>query len=170
MNTIEVCEHLLYKIPELRESFYNLGILSQGRNIQPKYHEEFEHILDKFSNPKIVSVVGPIQVTYIIEPTDPIRRKYHTIEITGFNCKKMEISKSGFSTYFSSILNIRDFIPQPLVKKLIYFKDPKQLEGIIFSEYETGKWTIGDPLEIIPKQIINASLKRIMAEIMDDLI
>lgn len=169
MNTIEVCEHLLYKIPNLRESFYALSIIDDNRNIAPIEHKEFENILNYFNNPKIISIFSLVQITLLIEPIK-INRKIPVLLINGIFCSRNLFSKTYIHNLILKYLNIKDFLPASLVKKIIYIKDFNTMDGIIFSEYLKSIWTIDDPLQLPVKNYLKTNPKIIVDKILDDII
>ena len=78
-------------------------------------------------------------------------------------------------------MRIKDFLPDSLVKKIIYFKDlniedtsninniKKALnKGLVFSEFRKNQWTIEDPLEIEIQNSNNCTYKDIFYEILED--
>lgn len=167
MNTIEICEHLLFKIPKIRNALFSLNIISNERNIAPVEHNEFNNIISDFENPRIISAIGIVCLTIIIEPKI-ISRKYNIIIINGYSSEKMILSKTGICDLIYRTLNIRDFLPMPLTKKIIYISDFSKMEGVIFSEYSKNLWTINDPMLLPSKNTMKTNVKNIIDKIVCD--
>lgn len=187
MKTKEIIEHLLFKNNNLRFFFQALGIISYERKFTGVEHPEFENILKDFEtdnannyNLSIFSIANIIQTTYIIS-NHLKNRKYPIIKIQGYKTEILELSKTGILSEFYSCMRIKDFLPDSLVKKIIYFKDlniedtsnigniKKALnKGLVFSEFRKNQWTIEDPLEIEIQNSNNCTYKDIFYEILED--
>lgn len=170
MDTIELVEAMLYKMPNIRKAFLGLNIMSVERKISSSEHPEFKNILKPFKNPKIISIVGLTQLTAIVEPTK-IGKVYPVILINGYNSEITELSKTGLSDRLFKHLRYRDYLPAPFVKKIIYISNyDGSLNGIVFSEYGPNKWTIDDPLNLPIKSDQKIGGKVIINEVISDLL
>lgn len=170
MNTIELCEALLYKIPDIRKAFIGLNIMNLERKISASEHPEFKNILKPFNNPKVISVVGLTHLTAIVEP---IRdgKVYHTILIQGKNAEITAFGKTKMINILFQHLKLKDFLPPPLVKKIIFIDSYKdKLLGLVFSEYRNGMWTIDDPLQIPLTSCSKMSGKVILNEVISEML
>lgn len=170
MNTIDLVESLLFKNPKMRKAFIGLNIISLERKISTNEHSEFKNILIPFNNPKIISIFGITQLTAIIEPTKN-GRTYSIILINGYKSEILECSKTKINDILYKHLKLKDYLPEPLFKKIVYIKDfDCNLKGIVFSEYSNNMWTIDDPLKlpITSKQKISGKI--IIKEILSDIL
>lgn len=170
MDTIEILETLVFKIPKLRKVFIELDVINQSRNISPKDRKEFKNLLKDFNNPKIIDVIGLTEVIMIIEPIK-IGKQYPVIIFEGYQCKIIKLSKSSIISYLRSSISIKDFLPDPLVRKIVYISDyEKDVNGLIFSEYQKGFWTIDkNPLSLNVDTSQKCSIYNILIEILNDI-
>lgn len=170
MDTIELVEALLYKIPSIRLAFLGLNIMSLERKISASEHKEFLNIIKPFNNPKIISVVGLIHTTMIIEPIKN-GKTYSVILINGYKSEIIEISKTKIYDILYKKLSLKDYLPEPFVKKIIYINSySTELMGIVFSEYSKNMWTIDSPLKLPITSSQKISGKNILNEIIIDLL
>lgn len=180
LDTKDIIESLIYRMPEIRKAFTGLGILSLERKISSINHPEFSNILKDFKKEhiKIISIVGLIQTTFIIEPIK-VGRLYPTIIISGNSTEITNLSKTGLLSTISKYLNIRDYLPAPFCRKIIYIENflnvdintnDIYLEGVVFSELRTNYWTIDDPLKLPTTSVQKISGRAIINEIILDII
>ena len=171
METQLLIEALTFKYPEIRKPLLCLNILSEKRNFSPTYRPEFDNILNNFNEIKIVSVIGIIQVTAIIGLRSPIK-KYPIILIKGNNSEYHKMTKTMISSLLIKFCSIKDFLPQPFVKKIIYienFNDNK-CEGLVFSEFLKNKWTLEDPLKVPITNYNSCGCGLIIRQIIEDIL
>lgn len=170
MNTLKIVESLIYKNPNIRKALMALNIINRDRIISPNNHLEFNNILKNFNNPKIISCVGIIQLTIIIE-SKKINRTYPTIFINGYNSEIKNVGKTYLIKELNRFMNVKDFLPQPLIRKIIYinnFSNDDNLEGVVFSEYSKNLWTLEDPLNFNIESSLKTTPKEILTEILND--
>lgn len=166
METFEILESFVFHHGEYREIFAALNISSVERKIGTVDRPEFKNILKDFDQPKIISILGLKQLTLLVEPKK-INRKFPTLMIDGYNTDRMDMSKTGLLRHMRSFINIVDFIPPPLIRKIIYISQPQ--ESVTFSEYMRGEWTTEDPMEMEPKNSKTCGAAIILENILDDL-
>lgn len=170
MDTIELIECLLYKIPNIRNAFLGLNIMSLERKISASEHSEFLNLIKPFNNPKIISIIGLISTTMIIEPVKN-GKTYPVIIINGYKSEILDISKTKIYNTLYNQLSLKDYLPEPFVKKIIYIHSySKELKGVIFSEYCKNMWTINSPLELPITSFQKISGKNIINEIILDVL
>lgn len=172
MNTLELVEALLYKIPDIRNAFMSLNVMNLERKISASEHPEFRNIIKPFTKPKIISVVGLTQITLLVEPTDSYR-VHPTIVINGHRSDILELSKTRMVDMLHRHLKLRDYLPEPFVKKIIYIDQygSNGLKGVVFSEFGLNRWTVDDPLQlpIVSQQKIGGKdiLKEVLSSIFE---
>lgn len=189
METVDIIEGILFKIPSIKIALSSLGFFYNGRTISATNRPEFNNILSNFNSPKIISVVSITQLTMIIEPIF-LDRKIPVIIINGDSCEIKTMSKTLIQSTLYSHLNIKDFLPKPFVKKIIYISDyglkstnnnkcdinnlidykEEVLSGVVFSEYTSGVWTIDDPLSLPVNNTQKIWPNAILFELMNDLL
>ena len=170
MDTIELMESLLYKIPSIREAFLGLNIMSLERKISASEHKEFLNIIKPFNNPKIISVIGLVQTTMLIENVKH-GKTYSVVLINGYKSEILDLSKTKIYDILYKQLSLKDYLPEPFVKKIIYIDDySKELIGVVFSEYSKNMWTIDSPLELPITSSQKVSGKNIINEIIINLL
>ena len=170
MESMELVEALIYKIPNLRKAFMGLDIMNLERKVSASPHPEFKNVLKPFVNPKIVSIVGLTQLTALIEPTKN-GRTYPVILINGHSSSIVEFSKTKISDTLFHHLKWKDYLPAPFVKKVIYINNyDEKLTGMVFSEYAPNKWTIDDPLQLPIRSKQKVGGKVIINEILMDIL
>lgn len=168
MDTLDVIEALVWKKPSLRKVFIALDIINETRLITPKEHKEFSNLLVDFKNPIIIDVVGLTECIAIIEPKR-INRTFPTIIIEGYHCKISSFSKTALISLLRSSINNKDFLPPPLIRKIIYINDyEKSVNGAVFSEVGKNLWTIdADPLSLDLKTSANYTAVMILNQLLD---
>lgn len=172
LSTIELVETLLYQFPELRKVFLLLNIMSIERKISASSHPEFKNILKPFLNkmPKVVSVVGLTQITILISQ-EKIGRTWPIIIIKGDKSEILECSKGKICDILNKHLKWKDYLPEPLIKKIIYISDyNEKVTGVVFSEYRKNMWTIYNPLDIDVKTTQKTTSLVIINEILADIL
>lgn len=172
MITKDVLGKLMYDHPNFRSPFTVLGILTKDRMISPKDRSELDNLLSVFdSNAKIISVFGQVQLTIIIQPVMRGKRQIPVILIRGIHCTITEMSKTAIIAELKETLNLKDYIPDAFVKKIIFIDsfDEKDTYGFVLSEYMKNKWTLGDPFEVGTKALIETTGLKLIQGIVDSL-
>lgn len=172
MITKDVLGKLMYNHPNFRSPFTILGILTKDRMISPKDRSELDNLLSVFdTNAKIISVFGQVQLTMIIQPEMKGKRQIPVILIRGIHCTITEMSKTAIIDELKETLNLKDYIPDAFVKKIIYIDsfDNTDTYGMIFSEYTRNKWTMGDPFEVGTKALIKTTGLKLIQGLVDSL-
>lgn len=172
MITRDVLGKLMYDNPNFRTPFTILGILTKNRMISPKDRSELSNLLSVFdSNAKIISVFGQVQLTMIIQPTMKGKRQIPVILVRGIHCTITEMSKTAIVAELKETLNLKDYIPDAFVKKIIYIDhfDNQNAYGEIISEYTRNRWTLGDPFEVGTKALITTTGLKIIQGLVDSL-
>lgn len=173
MITKEVLEKLMFDHPDFRHPFQILGILDKNRMISPKDRSELNNLLSVFNEKaKIISVFGQVQLTAIIQPELKTRNKLPVIFIRGIHCSVLEISKTKLAYELRSTLNLKDYIPDAFVKKVIYidsFNQSGDVYGEIFSEYLKNKWTLDDPFKVGVKALIPTTGTKLITNLVNNL-
>lgn len=176
MDTIKLVESLIYKNPDIRKVMMALNIVNIDRKISPTNHSEFNNILKNFENPKIISCVGMIQLTVLIEPKK-INRTYPTIFINGYNSEIKNVGKTFLIKELNKYMNIKDFLPPAFIRKIIYIDNYKKkdnnnnenkIDGVVFSEYSKNLWTLGNPLDFEINNSLKTTPREILSEILND--
>lgn len=177
METKEIVEALLYKMPELRVSLQNLNIITYQRPWNAAERPEFKNILKDFNNTGIISIIGIVPVTYIIDKTPRSDNTFPVLVIEGYHSYVRYWSMNYIPGEMNEKINIKDFLPEPFHRKIIYIKDynysPTKSSnpiGIVFSEYSKNKWTTEDPMSLPIKNSRKSGSSLILNAVVRDLL
>ena len=162
MITRDVLGKLMYDNPDFRTPFTVLGILTKNRMISPKDRSELSNLLSVFDH---------VQLTMIIQPIMKGKRQIPVILVRGIHCTITEMSKTAIVAELKETLNLKDYIPDAFVKKIIYIDhfDNQNAYGEIISEYTRNRWTLGDPFEVGTKALITTTGLKIIQGLVDSL-
>ena len=180
MKTKDVLETLIYNIPDLYAPMQILDIINKDRIISVKNHKEIENLIapiidyyvkDTVNNkPIIISAYSMTGVTYIVSK-EQRRKKHLCVMIYGPDTYIEWKSKSKILEDINAFMNLKDFMPNSFIRKIVYIKDylinksGTSSDGIVFSEYSGGYWTIGDPFSCDNDTSIKTTPKIILTNI-----
>ena len=156
--------------------------MSDNRVINANRHQELDSLLDEFiddeiiQNPskiKFIVVSGNITVTAIIPMKEGTgKSRLHPIMYIMGNLTRIERqSWTLISSELVSYLQIKDFLPPPFCKKIVYIRDWGEnfMKGAAFSEVGRNVWTIDDPTKLPIKNTMKCTARIIIANIISDL-
>lgn len=169
MKTKDVIEALIYRHPDFRSVLQIMNVIGIERKISSSEHPELNNVLKNFNNCSVVSTISSIQTIFIVD-TSAGTVKHPVIKIEGWNSEILSISKTGISAALNAGINIRDFLPQPFHRKVIYIPDFNLSKGIVFSEYTKNVWTTGDPMVIPAENKLKAGAREIIDNVVLDLV
>ena len=169
MITTEIVEGLLFKYPEMRQMLIDLNIISEERRISSSEHPEYNHLLSLFKKANVIAVIGVIQTTIFISQKKK-GRIFDVMIIKGNSTKITQMSKTLIIKTLVSLLNWKDYLPEPFVRKIVYINhyNEKIVSGIVFSEFGKNTWTLEDPMFIDIKNFRSITGREIINEIVND--
>lgn len=178
MKTKDVVEHLLFSDKHYSSLFNLIGVIDKNRMWGSSKHIELNNVLSNFESSnlefvKVVMVCGIIQKIVIFDsnPDNRIKRCLPCIVIQGHESSIENWSKTKALTEFNSVLNLKDFLPKPFSRKIIYISNLKKIKPIVFSEYTKNEWTLEDPMILATnKNTSKMSPKIIIKNILNDFI
>lgn len=173
MNTMEVCEHLLYHSNGYLKLFNTFNIVDvdskDRQTIACVEHKEFANSLvefEKVDNLKVIGTFSLLSTVFIIN-RDKVMRKYPILKISGYETEKLFYSKTGIISIVSDQLRVKEFLPYPLTQKIVYVDNIEKMEGVTFSEFTKNCWTLGNPLDLSNKNLKETTGKQILLELLD---
>jgi hypothetical protein len=178
MQTEDVVSSFIYKDPSMRFAFEALDIVCPERPWTGKEHPELNNQLRWFIKPKIITSIGILESTFIIQPNKVPNKRglWAVITIEGNYTRFDYLSKDVLYRTILRKLNIHDFVPASFSRKIVYINEYKPGEnniggvvsGVVFSEYNVNRWTLDDPLKFDAKSI-KSSPTVILLKILDEL-
>lgn len=182
-DTFDILGLMLYKIPKLHILLQYLNIVSpeDGRFISTNNSIELSPLISDFvtedilSDPnkiKTIVVVGHLFTIALIpmEKGEGNKRIHPIMYITGENIRIEQQSWSLINSELNDLINIKDFLPNPFCRKIIYISSwTQELKGVMFSEVGMNIWTINDPTDLPLKNTMKSGSKEIIRNILLDL-
>jgi hypothetical protein len=168
MQTLDIVEALIFRIPELRKVFDALDIISAKRMVSSARHPELENLLGIFERPAVVAVFGLVQMVVLVEPKQQ-GKVYPAVVIKGDHASLVRWSRSTLCRELTGVLSANGFLPQPFVKKIVYISDwiHSEMHGVVFS-HVGGKWIVDDPMVLpVPNGKVT-NPREILLEVLDD--
>lgn len=150
MKTTAVLEQLLFANPNLLDAFRAFGLIQKGKEIVPYEHKELKNLLFPFKNIRIIGIWGLIeQIVLVGLDRSAGKRQMPVIYITGNNSDVGMSSKGKLEDDLLKTIDIRDFLPSPIIRKIVYMNDTGSLSGKMYSEVLNNVWIEdADPLSI----------------------
>lgn len=136
-SSIKILEGLLYTVPNLL-SVYKLIDLPSISSVK---HPEYNNIYNHFENPTIIISIGLTTVCFVIQREK--KQTFHVIEI-GSEVIYYKTTSGKLNKEIINILKQKDYMPQPLTKKLV-----------LVDEYSNSKIAGRIYRELLPNKYIN---------------
>lgn len=135
-------EGLLYKVPKLL-SIYK--IIDLG-GISSSEHKEYKNILSHFHDPQVIIAIGLTTSCFIIQREK--KQAFHIIEI-GAETYYAKLSAGKLKKRIAAIAKQRDFIPEPLSRKLVLVSEytKKDAHGEIYMAQTSTQYVHSEPSE-----------------------
>lgn len=161
----KLLEGLLYVNPSLL-SIYKLIDLNRVSSVE---HKEYNNILSHFTNPQVLIAIGITSSCFIIQREK--KQTYHVIEI-GAETSYAKTSSGKLKQRIMEIVKQKDFVPQPMAKKLVFVGEynKKEAEGEIYLEKTPSKYIHSEPKDdgvvhtYKPQQLVQFYLKGLPLE------
>lgn len=120
MNTASttLLESFAFKFPKSREIFSDLGI----NGVVPIQHSEHAQIMSNFSSPTFIVAIGMCAELTIVQRESKL--KYNCLDV-GSEVMYYQTTKGKLSDKIVDSLFVKDFIPNPLVRKVAFLKLPQ---------------------------------------------
>lgn len=150
MKTKLVMEALLYKDPNLHKVLNVLNVISPERPISAVERREYDNVLSSFStgNLKFITTIGLVETIFVINTTEKLpRKRFPVMIIRGDIVEITKLSPGSLVKEITKSINQKDFLPLPVVNKIIYiekYNGDKPI-GVVFSECFINYWTLDDP-------------------------
>lgn len=154
MKTKWIMEALMHKDPNLHKVLNVLNVIAPGRLMSSVERREYDNILKPFCNGnlKFLCVIGMMETIFIIGDSKSFRStiKFNLMIVRGNVTEITELSAGTLVSEAAQALNHKDFLPSPVVSKIIFVDDysGSNPKGLIFSETFPNHWTIDDPFEL----------------------
>lgn len=141
MKSNSILEHLLFQTPSLRKTFIALDLINIHRQIPTCEHKELKNILLPFKDPKIIAVWGLVETIALVS-TEVVNRKMSALFISGNEATIMVGSKEKLIGELSQRISVKDYLPPPILRKIVYIFDYKECDGVMFSEISLNQWAL----------------------------
>ena len=128
----DLLESLLFKIPNIRciYDMLELGTITSSE------HPEYNNIINNFEKPNVILCIGVLTTCIIVQRT---RKNEFRCLVIGRDVYYTKCKKSDLYNLIDDAMLIRDFIPQPLNKKLAFINDynKSEIHGNVYTEMKT---------------------------------
>lgn len=158
-----ILEALLYKFPDIKNIYNMLDI----GTISSSEHPEINNIASNFTSPTILISIGILANCYIIQRQS--KTKFHYIEISSEVTYNFS-NKGKLIDDICNNINIKDFVPEPLSKKIVFITNYEDdIQGIIYTKIKKGFILGNDNLNIRNKRVLKKNAWQLTKEILNKL-
>ena len=167
MTAKDITEAILSINPKTEPLFRAAHVIADDRPCIAKAHPEYP-FLKYFFDPKFIIVISKQIHVYIVGDKDK-GKKYHIVNIEGFNADKLTLSLKELTSMIKETVNTKLFLPSSFYDRIIYMHDE---ELFIFNRVSAlnsnmftsrSNWTFGTTAEVYDVDHEFATSKNITA-------